>query len=60
MLGKSDGPLALRSAYGPVPRPQTYPAPDEARARAMAEARFGLFFRSRSLRPVNPPTESAS
>ncbi|HEX3770487.1 MAG TPA: exodeoxyribonuclease V subunit gamma [Polyangiaceae bacterium] len=47
ILAKSDGPLALRSAYGPVPRPQTYPAPAEAQARAMAEARFGLFFRTK-------------
>jgi exodeoxyribonuclease V gamma subunit len=44
-LGDAEGPLALRSAYGPVPRPQTFPSPDEERARALAEARFGLFFR---------------
>jgi exodeoxyribonuclease V gamma subunit len=43
-LGDADGALALRSAYGPVPRPQTYPAPDEARALEMAAARFGAFF----------------
>ena len=35
-----DGPPALRSAYGPVPRPQSYPLPDEASARAMVEQRF--------------------
>jgi hypothetical protein len=35
-----DGPPPLRSAYGPVPRPQTYPLPDEAEARAMVERRF--------------------
>jgi exodeoxyribonuclease V gamma subunit len=45
VLGDAEGALALRSAYGPVPRPQRYPSPDEDRARAMAEARFGLFFR---------------
>ena len=45
MLGDKDGPPALRSAYGPVPRPQDYPAPDEARARQIVESRFGAFFR---------------
>ncbi len=35
-----DGPPALRSAYGPVPRPQSYPLPVEADARAMIERRF--------------------
>ncbi len=35
-----DGPPALRSAYGPVPRPQSYPLPAEAQARAMIERRF--------------------
>jgi len=45
LLGDAEGALALRSAYGPVPRPQAYPSPDEERARAMADARFGLFFR---------------
>jgi exodeoxyribonuclease V gamma subunit len=39
-LGSGDGPPALRSAYGPVPRPQTYPMPDEAAARAMAARRL--------------------
>jgi hypothetical protein len=37
-----DGPPALRSAYGPVPRPQTYPLPGEAAARAMIERRFAV------------------
>ena len=32
-LRGGDGPPALRSAYGPVPRPQEYPIPDEGRAR---------------------------
>jgi exodeoxyribonuclease V gamma subunit len=36
-----DGPPALRSAYGPVPRPQSYPLPDEAAAHAMIDRRFG-------------------
>jgi|HubBroStandDraft_1064217.scaffolds.fasta_scaffold01740_4 exodeoxyribonuclease V gamma subunit len=46
-LRDSDGPLALRSAYGPVPHPDEYPLPDEASARAMVERRFGLFFSKR-------------
>jgi exodeoxyribonuclease V gamma subunit len=46
-LRDRDGPLALRSAYGPVPRPQEYPVPDEANARAMIESRFGAFFAKR-------------
>jgi len=41
LRGGDNGPLALRSAYGPVPRPQTYPAPSEGEARAMIERRFG-------------------
>jgi exodeoxyribonuclease V gamma subunit len=45
ILGDAEGALALRSAYGPVPRPQAFPSPDDERARAMADARFGLFFR---------------
>lgn len=44
MLGDGPGPLALRSAYGPVPRPQKYPVPDEATARAMIARRFGTLF----------------
>ncbi len=44
-LRGGDGPLALRSAYGPVPRPQEYPIPDEGAARAMIAARFGLLMR---------------
>ncbi|HEX8791787.1 MAG TPA: exodeoxyribonuclease V subunit gamma [Polyangiaceae bacterium] len=40
-LRGGDGPPALRSAYGPVPRPQEYPAPDEATTREMIERRFG-------------------
>jgi exodeoxyribonuclease V gamma subunit len=45
-LRGGDGPLALRSAYGPVPRPQEYPIPQEAAARAMIDARFGAILRS--------------
>jgi exodeoxyribonuclease V gamma subunit len=41
MLRGGDGPLPLRSAYGPVPRPHTYPAPEEGEARAMIARRFG-------------------
>jgi exodeoxyribonuclease V gamma subunit len=41
MLRGDDGPLALRSAYGPVPRPQKFPAPEEGAARAMIARRFG-------------------
>ena len=44
VLGDSEGALALRSAYGPVPRPHEYPAPGEERARVMIAARFGAFF----------------
>jgi exodeoxyribonuclease V gamma subunit len=40
-LRGGDGPLGLRSAYGPVPRPQEYPAPREDAARAMIARRFG-------------------
>ncbi len=46
-LGDSDGPLALRSAYGPVPRPHKYPAPEESLAREMITRRFKLFFDKR-------------
>ncbi len=38
------GPPALRSAYGPVPRPHDYRIPDEGEARSMAVRRFGLLF----------------
>jgi hypothetical protein len=51
MLGAKDGPLALRSAYGPVPRPQDYPAPDEERARSLIASRFGAFFRNMEREP---------
>jgi hypothetical protein len=40
-LRGGDGPLGLRSAYGPVPAPQAYPAPSEEQARAMIARRFG-------------------
>jgi exodeoxyribonuclease V gamma subunit len=39
-----DGPPALRSAYGPVPRPHDYPIPEEDAARAMVATRFGAIF----------------
>jgi hypothetical protein len=48
-LGDSDGPLALRSAYGPVPRPHEYRIPEEAEARAMFERRFGALFETRGV-----------
>jgi exodeoxyribonuclease V gamma subunit len=35
-----EGPPALRSAYGPVPRPQSYPLPGETEARGMIARRF--------------------
>jgi exodeoxyribonuclease V gamma subunit len=47
MLRDGDGPPGLRSAYGPVPRPQEYPAPAEASARAMIARRFGVLFEKR-------------
>jgi exodeoxyribonuclease V gamma subunit len=47
ILGDAEGALPLRSAYGPVPRPQGYPAPDEPRAAELARTRFGAFFRKR-------------
>jgi exodeoxyribonuclease V gamma subunit len=51
VLGDAEGALALRSAYGPVPRPQDYPAPDEDRARAILASRFGAFFRKLERQP---------
>jgi exodeoxyribonuclease V gamma subunit len=51
VLGDAEGALTLRSAYGPVPRPQDYPAPDEERARAMIASRLGTFFRKLERRP---------
>ena len=41
---RGDGPPALRSVYGPVPRPQEYALPDGATAAAMVELRFSPFF----------------
>ena len=41
-LRAGDGPLALRSAYGPVPRPQEHRIPGEAEALAMVARRFAL------------------
>jgi exodeoxyribonuclease V gamma subunit len=46
-LSDADGSFELRSVYGPVPRPQDYPAPDERIANEMVERRFGLFFDKR-------------
>jgi exodeoxyribonuclease V gamma subunit len=48
-LRDSEGPAALRSVYGPVPRPSDYPLPDEATVRETVEDRFGLFFAKRFL-----------
>jgi exodeoxyribonuclease V gamma subunit len=39
---------ALRSSYGPVPRPHEYPAPDEESAQAMIASRFFFFFEKRA------------
>ena len=46
-LSDADGPLALRSAYGPVPRVAEYPLPDEEAAQAMIARRFGRLFDKR-------------
>jgi exodeoxyribonuclease V gamma subunit len=43
-LRDGEGPPALRSVYGPVPRPHEYPVPDERTARAVIESRFGVLF----------------
>ncbi|MDP9033587.1 MAG: exodeoxyribonuclease V subunit gamma [Myxococcota bacterium] len=58
-LRDSDGPLGLRSAYGPVPRPQDYPAPDEASARAMIANRFGPIFQRIELATSGEPSASS-
>jgi hypothetical protein len=42
-----NGPLALRSAYGPVPHPDDYPLPEDECARDMVARRFGLLFAKR-------------
>jgi exodeoxyribonuclease V gamma subunit len=44
LMGDGDGPPALRSTYGPIPRTQDYPIPDEDAARTMVEARFAAIF----------------
>jgi exodeoxyribonuclease V gamma subunit len=41
MLRDGEGALALRSAYGPVPRPHEYPIVEEETARAMIVRRYG-------------------
>jgi exodeoxyribonuclease V gamma subunit len=43
-LREGRGRMALRSAYGPVPRPDTYRLLDEETARAMAASRYGALF----------------
>ena len=53
-LARSDGPFALRSAYGPVPRPHAYPAPTDEAASAMIEHRFGAYF-ARRVAPSEEP-----
>jgi hypothetical protein len=53
-LDDGDGPKALRSVYGPVPRPQDpelYPAPDESSARAMVVSRFAALLGGREESP---------
>jgi RecC C-terminal domain len=45
------GPMPLRSAYGPVPRPHEYPLPSEADARQMVARRFGPLFAKRKEAP---------
>jgi exodeoxyribonuclease V gamma subunit len=54
-LTDSDGPPALRSAYGPVPRVAAYPPPSEEAAEAMIARRFGRFFQKRTKGPNGPP-----
>ncbi|HEY4014155.1 MAG TPA: exodeoxyribonuclease V subunit gamma [Polyangiaceae bacterium] len=51
LMGDGDGPPALRSTYGPIPRTQEYPLPDEDKARAMVEARFATLFEKWRLLP---------
>jgi exodeoxyribonuclease V gamma subunit len=46
-LARSDGPLALRSAYGPVPHPDRFPSPSEEAAAGMIARRFGAYFARR-------------
>ncbi len=46
-LAESDGPPALRSAYGPVPRLPDYPILPEEAARAIIARRFGRLFEKR-------------
>jgi exodeoxyribonuclease V gamma subunit len=48
---RRDGPSALRSAYGPVPHPETYPIPQETVARAQVERLLGAFFAKRKVAP---------
>jgi exodeoxyribonuclease V gamma subunit len=43
-LREGRGRVPLRSAYGPVPRPDTYRLPDEETARAIAASRFDALF----------------
>ena len=50
-MGDGDGPMAIRSAYGPVPRPHEYPIPEEAVARAMFDRRLGAIFEKRRQEP---------
>jgi hypothetical protein len=50
-LARSDGPRALRSAYGAVPRPHLYPSPADDVARAMVARRFGAYFARRASAP---------
>jgi exodeoxyribonuclease V gamma subunit len=48
--GDTDGRPALRSLYGPVPRPTKYPLLDEPTARAIVERRFGLMLQKRRVK----------
>jgi exodeoxyribonuclease V gamma subunit len=50
-LASSDGPPALRSTYGPVPRAAEYPVPDESTACQMIARRFGMLLSLRGERP---------
>ncbi|MGA2450696.1 MAG: exodeoxyribonuclease V subunit gamma [Polyangiaceae bacterium] len=50
-LLRKEGPSALRSAYGPVPHPETYPIADEAVARSQVERLLGAYFAKRKGAP---------
>ncbi|HET6281477.1 MAG TPA: exodeoxyribonuclease V subunit gamma [Polyangia bacterium] len=46
-MWRDDTWSTIRSDFGPVPEPRSYPAPPDDVARALIERRFGRFFRLR-------------